>query len=73
MEETIEKDREGQRRTEKDLHENIYNCRVVDIMGEELGWSKAQKQEQMDNAITFLKTEMGKEVNKVSFTVSHNS
>ncbi len=40
--------------------------RVVDIMAEELGWSKGEKQKQMDTAMDFLHKEMGKEVNRVS-------
>ncbi|XP_059090144.1 glycerol-3-phosphate dehydrogenase, mitochondrial-like isoform X2 [Tigriopus californicus] len=38
--------------------------KIVDIMGQELNWSKAEKQKQIDQAINFLKAEMGKDVNK---------
>ena len=39
--------------------------RIVEIMGEELNWSKTTKQQQMEQAIEFLRKEMGKDVNKV--------
>ena len=38
--------------------------RIVDIMGEELKWSKAEKAKQQETALEFLKKEMGKNVNK---------
>ena len=40
--------------------------RVVDIMAEELGWSAAEKKRQHDEAVTFLRTEMGQMVNQES-------
>lgn len=40
--------------------------RIVDIMAEELNWSNDEKQKQLDSAINFLKTQMGKDVNKSS-------
>jgi len=40
--------------------------RIVEIMAEELHWSKAEQKAQMDKAQVFLKTEMGMEVNKAS-------
>ena len=39
---------------------------IVDIMGEELGWSLAEKRRQTEDAIQFLKDQMGKDVNKKS-------
>lgn len=40
--------------------------RIVDIMAEELKWSNAEKQDQLNQAVNFLRTEMGKDVNKAS-------
>jgi len=40
--------------------------RIVDIMAEELKWSKAEKSKQMDLALDFLHQEMGKGVNRAS-------
>ena len=39
--------------------------RIIEIMGEELKWSKSEKAKQMEDAMNFLKTQMGKEANKV--------
>lgn len=38
--------------------------RIVEIMAEELGWSKAEGQRQTDQAMAFLRAQMGKDVNK---------
>jgi len=38
--------------------------RVIDIMGEELNWSKGEKSKQMNEALEFLHAEMGKGVNR---------
>ncbi|XP_037074718.1 LOW QUALITY PROTEIN: glycerol-3-phosphate dehydrogenase, mitochondrial-like, partial [Pollicipes pollicipes] len=40
--------------------------RVVDILAEELGWSATERQKQLDEALTFLRTEMGQTVNQES-------
>lgn len=40
--------------------------KVVEIMAEELNWSKEESARQTEAALTFLKTEMGKDVNKAS-------
>ncbi|GAB6028310.1 glycerol-3-phosphate dehydrogenase [Chamberlinius hualienensis] len=37
---------------------------IIKILAEELNWSKTEQKEQMDQAIQFLKTEMGEDVNK---------
>lgn len=37
---------------------------IVDIMAQELKWSKTEKQEQYDKALEFLKSQMGFDVNK---------
>lgn len=39
---------------------------IVTIMGEELGWDEKEKARQTEMAISFLRTEMGKDVNKAS-------
>lgn len=39
---------------------------IVDIMAEELNWSEAEKQKQLEGAKEFIKTEMGQNVNKAS-------
>jgi len=39
---------------------------IVTIMGEELGWDDKEKAKQTEDAIQFLRTEMGKDVNKAS-------
>ncbi|CAL4130538.1 unnamed protein product, partial [Meganyctiphanes norvegica] len=39
---------------------------IVEIMGEELKWSEEEKKLQYQNAIKFLQTEMGQNVNRVS-------
>jgi len=39
---------------------------VVSIMAEELGWDEKEKIKQTEEAITFLRTEMGKDLNKAS-------
>jgi len=39
---------------------------IVSIMAEELGWDDKEKIRQTDMAINFLRTEMGKDVNKAS-------
>lgn len=38
--------------------------RIVDIMAEELKWSKSEKEQQYKKALEFLATEMGQKVNK---------
>ena len=38
--------------------------RIIEIMGEELKWSNAEKIRQMDMALNFLKTQMGKDANR---------
>jgi len=38
--------------------------RIIEIMGEELKWSNAEKTRQMDMALNFLKTQMGKDANR---------
>ncbi len=38
--------------------------RIVDIMGEELKWSNAEKKKQIEDAMVFLKTQMGKDANR---------
>ena len=38
--------------------------RIIEIMGEELKWSNAEKTRQMDMAVNFLKTQMGKDANR---------
>jgi glycerol-3-phosphate dehydrogenase len=38
--------------------------RVVDIMGEELKWSKTEKAEQLEKSLNYLRMEMGKDLNK---------
>lgn len=40
--------------------------KIVTIMAEELGWNESEKQRQTDLAIQFLRTEMGKDLNKAS-------
>merc|ERR550519_1955055 len=39
---------------------------IVNIMAEDLNWDEAEKERQIQNAILFLKTEMGKDLNKAS-------
>jgi len=39
---------------------------IIDIMAEELGWDEAEMKRQHENAIQFLKTEMGKDANRAS-------
>ena len=39
---------------------------VVQIMGDELGWDKKERERQTEEAITFLRMQMGKDVNKAS-------
>ncbi len=38
--------------------------RVVEIMGQELGWSGRESRKQLEDAITFLQVEMGKDMNR---------
>ena len=38
--------------------------KVIDIMAEELKWTKVEKERQMEMAVDFLKTEMGKGANR---------
>lgn len=40
--------------------------RIVEIMAEELNWSSSEKQKQMQDAVKFLNTEMGKEANRAA-------
>ena len=39
---------------------------VVQIMGDELGWDKAERMKQTEDATVFLRSQMGKDVNKAS-------
>merc|ERR1711981_771759 len=39
--------------------------RVIEIMSQELGWTPEEIQKQTDTAMEYLKTQMGKDVNKV--------
>ena len=39
---------------------------IVQIMGDELGWDKKERERQTEEAITFLRMQMGKDVNKAS-------
>lgn len=39
---------------------------IVDIMGEELNWSKEEKEKQIKEATNFLASEMGQIVNRAS-------
>ena len=38
--------------------------RIIDIMGEELNWSDSEKTKQMEMAVNFLQTQMGKDANR---------
>ena len=38
--------------------------RIVDIMADQLGWSKKEKERQTKEAIEFLKQQMGKGANR---------
>ena len=40
--------------------------RIIDIMAEELNWSKSEKANQMEEALNFLKTQMGKDANRAA-------
>jgi len=40
--------------------------KVLDIMAEELGWSEAEQLKQKEEALSFLRTQMGKDLNKAS-------
>jgi len=40
--------------------------KVVEIMGDELGWDKNERAKQTEDAISFLRMQMGKDVNKAS-------
>ena len=40
--------------------------RIIEIMGEELNWSKSEKASQMEMALNFLKTQMGQEANRTA-------
>ena len=40
--------------------------RIIEIMGEELNWSRSEKAKQMEEALTFLKTQMGKDANRAA-------
>nr|ODN86463.1 glycerol-3-phosphate dehydrogenase [Cryptococcus depauperatus CBS 7841] len=44
--------------------------RVIDIMGEELGWNKNRKKQEFDNAIEFLKSMGLPEVSQTPFSAS---
>ena len=39
---------------------------IVQIMGDELGWDKKERERQTEEATTFLRMQMGKDVNKAS-------
>ena len=39
---------------------------MVQIMGDELGWDKKERARQTEEAVKFLKQQMGKDVNKAS-------
>lgn len=39
---------------------------IVQIMGDELGWDKRERERQTEEATTFLRMQMGKDVNKAS-------
>ena len=39
---------------------------VVQIMGDELGWDKQERDRQTEEATVFLRSQMGKDVNKAS-------
>ena len=41
-------------------------AQVLEIMAEELGWSEAEQMKQKDEALSFLRTQMGKDLNKAS-------
>ena len=40
--------------------------KVLEIMAEELGWSEAEQVKQKEEALSFLRTQMGKDLNKAS-------
>jgi len=40
--------------------------RIIDIMAEELSWSDAEKSRQMQDALNFLNTQMGKDANRAA-------
>ena len=40
--------------------------RIIDIMAEELKWSRSEKQKQTEDAVTFLNTQMGKAANRAA-------
>ena len=40
--------------------------KVLEIMAEELGWSEAEQLKQKEEALSFLRTQMGKDLNKAS-------
>ena len=39
---------------------------IIDIMAVELKWSKAEQKKQYDDAMEFLETEMGENINRLS-------
>ena len=39
---------------------------VVQIMGDELGWDQQERNRQTEEAVVFLRSQMGKDVNKAS-------
>ena len=45
---------------------NILFVKVLEIMAEELGWSEAEQLKQKEEALSFLRTQMGKDLNKAS-------
>ena len=40
--------------------------KVVKIMGDELGWNEGERKRQTEEALVFLRMQMGKDVNKAS-------
>ena len=40
--------------------------RIIEIMAEELKWSRSEKQKQTEDAVKFLNTQMGKEANRAA-------
>ena len=40
--------------------------KVLEIMAEELGWNEAEQLKQKEEALSFLRTQMGKDLNKAS-------
>lgn len=40
--------------------------RIIEIMADELKWSRSEKQKQMEDALNFLKTQMGQDANRAA-------